>query len=100
MFRAAYRSSSGALTVFAASGLHMHVVTGRSQVRLGTGLGIVPVIIDQVVHTTMHGSMNIKSTEWRLVFSLNLHSKSHLFQLSILYEICPQKFSNTIFYCQ
>ena len=37
MFRAAYRSSSGALTVFAASGLHMQVVTGRSQVRVGTG---------------------------------------------------------------
>jgi len=32
MFRAAYRSSSGALTVFAASGLYTHVVTGRSQV--------------------------------------------------------------------
>jgi len=32
MFRAAYRSSSGALTVFTASGLHMHVVTARSQV--------------------------------------------------------------------
>jgi len=32
MFRAVYRSSSGALTVFAASGLHTHVVTGRSQV--------------------------------------------------------------------
>jgi hypothetical protein len=32
MFRAAHCSSSGALTVFAASGLHMHVVTGRSQV--------------------------------------------------------------------
>jgi hypothetical protein len=32
MFRAAYRSSSGALTVFAASGSHMHVVTGRGQV--------------------------------------------------------------------
>jgi len=32
MFRAAYRSSSGALTVFAASGLHTHVVIGRSQV--------------------------------------------------------------------
>jgi hypothetical protein len=31
MFRAAHRSSSsGALTVFAASGLHTHVVTGRS----------------------------------------------------------------------
>ena len=27
MFRAVYRSSSGALTVFAASGLHTHVVT-------------------------------------------------------------------------
>ena len=36
MFRAAYRSSSGALTVFAASGLHTHVVTGRSQVWEGT----------------------------------------------------------------
>jgi hypothetical protein len=32
MFRAAYRSSSGALTVSAASGLHTHVVPGRSQV--------------------------------------------------------------------
>jgi hypothetical protein len=31
MFRAAYCSSSGTLTVFAASGLHTHVVTGRSQ---------------------------------------------------------------------
>jgi hypothetical protein len=30
MFRAAYHSSSGALTVFAASGLYAHVVTGRS----------------------------------------------------------------------
>jgi len=36
MFRAAYRSSSGALTVSAASGLHMHVVTARSQVWVGT----------------------------------------------------------------
>jgi len=32
MFRAAYRSSSEAVTVFAASVLHTHVVTGRSQV--------------------------------------------------------------------
>ena len=37
MFRAVDRSSSGALTVFAASGLHTHVVTGRSQVCVGTG---------------------------------------------------------------
>ena len=31
MFRAAYRSLSGALTVFAVSGLYKHVVTGRCQ---------------------------------------------------------------------
>jgi hypothetical protein len=31
MFPAAHRSSSGALTVFAASGLHTYVGTGRSQ---------------------------------------------------------------------
>jgi hypothetical protein len=37
MFRAAYRSSSGALTVFVASGLHTHLVTGRSQLRLDYG---------------------------------------------------------------
>jgi dolichol kinase len=37
MFRAAHRSSSGTLTVFAASGLITHVVTGRSQVRLDYG---------------------------------------------------------------
>jgi hypothetical protein len=36
MFWSAYRSSSGALTVFEASGLHKHVVTGRSQVWVGT----------------------------------------------------------------
>jgi hypothetical protein len=29
-FRSVHRSSSGALTLFAASGLHTHVVTGRS----------------------------------------------------------------------
>ena len=39
MFQAAYlSSSSGALTLFAASGLHTHVMTGRSQVWVGTGL--------------------------------------------------------------
>jgi len=36
MFRAVRRSSSGALTVFAASGLHTHLVTGRRQVCVGT----------------------------------------------------------------
>jgi hypothetical protein len=32
MLQAAHRSSSGALIVYAASGLLTHVVTGRSQV--------------------------------------------------------------------
>jgi hypothetical protein len=36
MFRAVNRSSSEALTVFADSGLHTHVVTGRSQVCVRT----------------------------------------------------------------
>jgi hypothetical protein len=36
MFRTAYCPSSGAIPVFAAFGLHMHVVTGRSQVSVGT----------------------------------------------------------------
>jgi len=36
MSRAVRRSSSGALTVFAASGLHTHVVTGGSQVLVPT----------------------------------------------------------------
>jgi hypothetical protein len=42
MFRAAHRSSSGALTAFAASGLHTHVVTGRSQVPLRLDYGRSP----------------------------------------------------------
>jgi hypothetical protein len=36
MFRAAYRSSSGALIVFVASSLDTHVVTDRSQDGVGT----------------------------------------------------------------
>ena len=42
MFRAAYRSSSGALTVFAVSGLHTHVVTSRSQVWVRLDYGRSP----------------------------------------------------------
>jgi len=103
MFPAAYRSSSGALTVFAASGLRKHVVTGRSQVWVGLDYGLSPhAYVNQrlqiqlellmmsgmpletcwavnerwnnkfyykvascwlfiLSHTTMHGSMNIKS---------------------------------------
>ena len=40
MFRAVRRSSSGALTVFAASDLHTNVATGRSQVSVGTAVPI------------------------------------------------------------
>jgi hypothetical protein len=36
MFRAVRRSSSETLNVFASSGLHTHVVTGRSQVCVGS----------------------------------------------------------------
>jgi hypothetical protein len=42
MFRAAYGSSSGALTVFAASGLHSHVVIGRCQFQLRLDNGRSP----------------------------------------------------------
>jgi len=36
IFRAAYRSSSGVLIIFVVSGLYTRVVTGRSQVWVGT----------------------------------------------------------------
>jgi hypothetical protein len=51
MFRAAYRSSSGALTAFAASGLHTHVVTDRSQVRVGSmNINFVSFLFPHQVH--------------------------------------------------
>jgi len=56
MFRAEYRSSSGALTVFAATGLHAHVVPGRIQVCYK----VASCWLFLLSHTTMHGSMNIK----------------------------------------
>jgi hypothetical protein len=58
MFRAAHRSSSGALTVFAASGLRTHMVTGRS---LKSEWELASSHSDL---TTVHGSMNIKSKEY------------------------------------
>jgi hypothetical protein len=54
MFRAAHHSSSGALTVFAASGLHTDVVTGHSQVWVGT---------------TMHWFMNINEGKTCAVYA-------------------------------
>jgi hypothetical protein len=46
MFWVAYHSSSEALTVFVASGLHTHVVTDRSQVPLRLHYGQVPLRLD------------------------------------------------------
>jgi hypothetical protein len=52
MLRAAHASSSGALAVFAASGLYMHVVTGRSQVLVGTEFIKVTTYFER--HTAHH----------------------------------------------
>jgi len=65
MFRAAYRSSSGALTVFVASGLHTHVVTGRSQVWVGTQSQVWVGTQSQVlVGTQSQGWVGTQSQVW------------------------------------
>jgi len=71
MFQAAYRSSSGALTVFAASGLHTHVVTGRSQVWVGTGYSITRLHLVGYFYWFSTSSINsqikeigLSSAEW------------------------------------
>jgi len=51
MFRAVYRSLSGTLTVFAASGLHTHVVTGRCQVWVGTTRSFEIPIVSAISRT-------------------------------------------------
>jgi len=58
MFRAAYRSSSGALTAFAPSGLHTHVVTGCSQVWVGTQC-------NRIYYSTVHWSLNMFRAAYR-----------------------------------
>jgi hypothetical protein len=59
MFRAAYRLSSGALTVFAASGLHTHrAFNERWNDKFYYGVASCWLFL--LSHTTMHGSMNIK----------------------------------------
>jgi len=65
MFREAYRSSSGALTVFAASGLHTHVVTETCWAfnewwNNNFYYKVVSCWLFLLSHTTMHGSMNIR----------------------------------------
>jgi hypothetical protein len=54
MFRGAHRSSSGAPTVSAASGLHTHVVTGRSQVWVRTAKFII--VIEFIIPPFIEGS--------------------------------------------
>jgi hypothetical protein len=64
MFRAAHRSSSGALTVFAASGLHTHVVTVRSQVWVGN---VSAVCRSKHVEPSMNGGIMNSITRLHLV---------------------------------
>jgi len=136
MFRAVYRSSSGALTVFAASGLHTHVVTGHSQVwefplrldyeqsphayvnqRLQIQLELLMMSgmpletcwafkerwnnkfyykvascwLCLLSHTTMHGSMNIKSSSGVVLDNFNLLWTRQLASTfnSLLSFLCP-----------
>jgi hypothetical protein len=63
MFWAAHHSSSGALTVFAASGLHTHVVTGRSQIWVGTDYGRSP-------HAYVNQRLKRQSSWWWAVCRL------------------------------
>jgi len=62
MFRAAYRSSSGAPTVFADSGLRTHVVTGRSRVWVGNGFSQFPH-----VEPSLNGGIRNSITKLHLV---------------------------------
>jgi len=74
MFRAAYRSLSGALAVFAVSGLHTHVVTGRSQFWVGTQTWLRPVTTyvckTEAANTVRapdderYGARNMLSLQW------------------------------------
>jgi len=56
MFRAAYHSSSGALTVFATSDLHTYVVTGHSQVWVPTQTWLRPVTTCVCKHVCLNPS--------------------------------------------
>jgi hypothetical protein len=72
---AAHRSSSGALTIFAASGLHTHVVTGRTQFWVGT----------KYVELSMNGGIINSITRLHLVgyFSCFINLFINLIQLEI-----------------
>jgi len=60
MFQAAYRSPSGALTVFAASGLHTHVMTGHSQVWVGTGQFSLRLDYSRLPHAYVNQRLQIQ----------------------------------------
>jgi hypothetical protein len=81
MFWAAYHSSSGALTVFAASGLHTHVVTGHSQVWVGTGSQWYYFIDHKVIVYIPHILLT-----WFLV-SMTYALKWHLYFVFLYYFI-------------
>ena len=60
MFRAAYRSSSGALTVFALFGLHTYEVTGRSQVWVGIGQFLLRLDYGRSPHAYVNQRLQIQ----------------------------------------
>jgi hypothetical protein len=95
MFRGAHRSSSGALTVFAASGLHMHVVFGRSQVWVGTQFplrldyGLSASLITPSIH--LRFGLPTRLLPFGLSKVIFLHGR-----LSCIHTICPAHLSLVI----
>ena len=94
MFRAVRRSSSGALTVFAASGLHTHVVTGRSQVWVPTQTSLRPVTtcvckpeVANTVELLMMSGMPSKRAEPSMNGGI-INSVTRLHLVGYLYWIC------------
>jgi len=80
MFRAVCRSSLGAPTLFAASGLHTHVVTGRSQVWVGSHSDLT--IINSVTRLHIVGYFHWVILRCTDPWILNLQNKSHIFGLA------------------
>jgi hypothetical protein len=81
MFRAAYRSSSGALTVFAASDLHTYLVTGCSQVWVETASLLFIFSFISLVYFSFFFHSFIHS-----FIHLFIHSFIHLFFLSFIHS--------------
>ena len=102
MFRATYRSSSGALTVFAASGLHTHMVTGRSQV-LPCNVEVKyewihtstpPYVFMACTGTTLTFILTLILLTWRIWWALNNASRWQMGLASLDYGWSPHAYVN------